>query len=64
MKKICSFRKKKVKVNPSLLFFQTLMGQCPKYCIPRSKAIDPSVLQKQILKVFLPNMGMAAILIM
>ena len=36
---------KKVKVNPRLSFFQTLLGPCPQCCIPSPRATDPLVLQ-------------------
>ena len=60
---------KKVKVNPRLLFFQILLGQCPK-------AIGPLVPEKifkvffflflllLLLLLFVPYVGMVIILVM
>ena len=55
---------KKVKVTPGSSFVQTMMGRSSKCYIPSFMEIGPLVPVKKIFEGFLPNMGMAAILVM
>ena len=54
---------KEVKVNPGLLSEQTMMNPSPQCYIPSFMEISPLVLEKKIFEVFLPYMGVAAILV-
>ena len=53
--KSIDFSVKKVKVNPRLSLFQTLLGPCPKCCTPNPREIGPLVPEKKILKDFYHN---------
>ena len=51
-------------VNLGSSFEQTMMCTSPKCYIPSFIEIDPLVPERKIFEGFLPNMGMAAILVM